>query len=200
MDSTIITGESLDDLAAPAGLADAVTAITKRAMAGEIDFEGALFDCVSMLAGKSSRLFDRLTPTTTLTSGAIELAHTMRTNGAKCYLVSGGSDVITRSVAALCGFHDHRANHVHVRDNKILGTVQTPVLDRNAKATYLRHYCKQNGIDPIDAATIGDGANDLAMLQVAGMGVAFEAKPSLLAKVAIQLNHTDLRGLLYLQG
>ncbi len=89
---------------------------------------------------------------------------------------------------------------MQVRDGKILGTVQTPVLDRNAKAAYLAHYCKQNDIDPIDAATIGDGANDLAMLQAAGMGVAFEGKPLLLAKVAIQLNHTDLRGLLYLQG
>ena len=135
MDSTIITSESLDDLAALAGLADAVTAITKRAMAGEIDFEGALFERVSMLAGKSSRLFDQLIATATPTSGAIELVHTMRTNGAKCYLVSGGFDVITGPVAALCGFHDHRANHMHVRDNKILGTVQTPVLDRNAKAS-----------------------------------------------------------------
>ena len=114
--------------------------------------------------------------------------------------MSGGFDGITGPVAELCGFHDHRANHMHVRDNKILGTVQTPVLDRNAKASYLEHYCKQNGNDPIDAATIGDGANDLAMLQAAGMGVAFEGKPLLLAKVAIQLNHTDLRGLLYLQG
>jgi len=200
MDSTIITSESLDDLAALAGLGDAVTAITKRAMAGEIDFEGALFERVSMLAGKSSRLFDQLIASATPTSGAIELVHTMRANGAKCYLVSGGFDVITGPVAALCGFHDHHANHMHVRDDKILGTVQTPVLDRNAKAAYLAHYCKQNGIDPIDAATIGDGANDLAMLQAAGMGVAFEGKPLLLAEVAIQLNHTDLRGLLYLQG
>ena len=200
MDSTIITSESLDDLASLAGLGDAVTAITKRAMAGEIDFEGALFERVSMLAGKSSRLFDQLIATAKPTSGAIELVHTMRANGAKCYLVSGGFDVITGPVAALCGFHDHHANHMHVRDGKILGTVQTPVLDRNAKAAYLAHYCKQNGIDPIDAATIGDGANDLAMLQAAGMGVAFEGKPLLLAEVAIQLNHTDLRGLLYLQG
>ena len=200
MDSTIIISESLDDLAALAGLGDAVTAITKRAMAGEIDFEGALFERVSMLAGKSSRLFDQLIASATPTSGAIELVHTMRANGAKCYLVSGGFDVITGPVAALCGFHNHHANHMHVRDSKILGTVQTPVLDRDAKAAYLAHYCKQNGIDPIDAATIGDGANDLAMLQAAGMGVAFEGKPLLLAEVAIQLNHTDLRGLLYLQG
>ena len=183
-----------------ADFADAFAPITKRAMAGEIDFEGALFERVSMLAGKSSRLFDQLIATTTPTSGAIELVHTMRTNGAKCYLVSGGFDVITGPIAALCGFHDHHANHMHVRNNKIQGTIRTPVLDRNAKAAYLEHYCKQNGIAPIDAATIGDGANDLAMLQAAGMGVAFEGKPLLLAEVAIQLNHTDLRGLLYLQG
>jgi phosphoserine phosphatase len=153
-----------------------------------------------MLAGKSSRLFDQLIATATPTSGAIELVHTMRANGAKCYLVSGGFDFITGPVAALCGFHDHHANHMHVRNSKILGTVRTPILNGNAKAIYLAHYCKQNGIDPIDAATIGDGANDLAMLQASGMGVAFEGKPLLLAKVAIQLNHTDLRGLLYLQG
>ena len=200
MDSTIITSESLDDLAALAGLGDAVTAITKRAMAGEVDFEGALFKRVSMLAGKSSHLFDQLIATTTPTSGAIELVHTMRANGAKCYLVSGGFDVITGPVAAFCGFHDYHANLMHVRDGKILGTVQKPVLDCNAKAAYLAHYCKQAGIYPIDAATIGDGANDLAMLQAAGMGVAFEGKPLLLAEVSIQLNHTDLRGLLYLQG
>ncbi len=99
MDSTIITSESLDDLAALAGLGDAVTAITKRAMAGEIDFEGALYERVSMLAGKSSRLFDQLIATATPTSGAINLVHTMRANGAKCYLVSGGFDFITGPVA-----------------------------------------------------------------------------------------------------
>ena len=200
MDSTIITSESLDNLAALANLGNTVTTVTKRAMAGKIDFESALLERVSMLAGKSSRLFVQSISTATLISGALELVHTMRANGAKCYLVSGGFDVITGPVAKLCGFHDHQANHMHVRDGKILGTVQTPVLDRNAKATYLVHYCKQNGIDPIDAATIGDGANDLAMLQAAGMDVAFEGKPLLLAKVAIQLHHTDLRGLLYLQG
>ena len=89
---------------------------------------------------------------------------------------------------------------MYVRDGKTLGTVQTRVLDGNAKASYLLHYYKQNGIDPIDATTIGDGVNDLAMLQAAGMGVAFEGKPLLLAEVAIQLNHTDFRGLRYLQG
>jgi len=200
MDSTIITGESLDDLAVLAGLGDAVTAITKRAMTGEIDFEGALFERVAMLAGKPSSLFDQLIAAATPTPGAIELVQTMRANGARCYLVSGGFDVITGPVAAVCGFHKHHANHMHIADGKILGTVQTPVLDRDAKAGYLAHYCTLHGITPNEAATIGDGANDLAMLQAAGMGVAFNGKPLLLSEVAIQLNHTDLKGLLYLQG
>jgi phosphoserine phosphatase len=99
-----------------------VTTITKRAVAGEIDFEGALFERVSMLAGKSSRLFDQLIAIATPTSGAIELVHTMRANRAKCYLVTDGFDVITGPVAALCGLHDHNADHMHVRDGKILGT------------------------------------------------------------------------------
>ncbi len=162
MDSAIITSESLNDPAALAGLADAVTAITKRAIAGEIDFEGALFERVGMLAGKSSRLFDQLMAATTAKSGEIELVHTMRANVAKFYLVLGEFDIITGPVAALCGFYDHRANHVHVCYTQLLGTVEMPVLHRNAKAAYLEHYCKQNGIDPIDAATIGGGANDLA--------------------------------------
>ena len=114
--------------------------------------------------------------------------------------MSGGFGIIVSPVAALCSFHDHRANQMHLRDNKIMGTVQTPVLDRNAKAAYIKGYCKQNGVDPIDPATIGDGANDLVMLQAAGMCVAFEGEPLLLAKVAIQLNHTDLCRLLRLQG
>ena len=107
---------------------------------------------------------------------------------------------MTRPVAALCGFHDHHANHMHVNDGKILGTVETPVLDRKAKANYLAHYCKIHSIDIKEAVTIGDGANDLAMLQAAGMGAAFAGKPILRDKISIQLNHTDLRGLLYLQG
>ena len=200
MDSTIITTESLDDLAEIAGIGDKVAAITKRSMTGEIDFEKALLERVAMLRGHSSHLFYSLITGTELTAGAIVLVQTMRANGAKCYLVSGGFDFMTRPVAALCGFHDHHANRMHVDDGKILGTVETPVLDRNAKARYLAHYCKIHGISMEEAATIGDGANDLAMLEAAGMGVAFAGKPLLRGTISIQLNHTDLRGLLYLQG
>ena len=200
MDSTIITSESLDDLAEIAGLGDKVAAITQRSMAGEIDFEKALLERVAMLRGHSSQLFHSLIKETKLTSGAIELVQTMRANGAKCYLISGGFDFMTRPVAALCGFHDYHANHMHIDDGKIVGTVEAPVLDRKAKANYLAHYCRIHGISIREAVTIGDGANDLAMLGAAGMGVAFAGKPLLREIISIQLNHTDLRGLLYLQG
>lgn len=200
MDSTVITSESLDDLAEMAGIGEAIAAITKRSMRGEIDFEDALFERVAMLRGHSSQLFEALIAAAELTSGAIALVQTMRANDAKCYLISGGFDFITGHVAALCGFHDHRANHMHVDDGKILGTLEMPVLDREAKANYLAHYCKINGVGVNEAATIGDGANDLAMLQAVDMGVAFAGKPILCDRIAIQLNHTDLSGLLYLQG
>ncbi len=200
MDSTIITSESLDDLAKMAGIGKRVAAITLRSMSGEIDFEDALLERVAMLRGHSNQLFSNLIKAAELTPGAIVLVQTMRANGAKCYLISGGFDFMTGSVAASCGFHGHHANHMHVGDGKILGTVETPVLDRKAKANYLAHYCKIHSIDIREAATIGDGANDLAMLQAAGMGVAFAGKPLLRDTISIQLNYTDLRGLLYLQG
>ena len=200
MDSTIITSESLDDLAEMVGIGDRVAAITKRSMSGEIDFEKALLERVEMLRGHSNQLFSTLIKAAELTPGAIALVQTMRANGAKCYLISGGFDFMTGPVAVLCGFHDHHANRMHVGDGKILGTIEPPILDRKAKASYLAHYCKIHGIDIRETATIGDGANDLAMLQAAGMGVAFAGKPLLRDKISIQLNYTDLRGLLYLQG
>jgi len=200
MDSTIITSESLDDLAAMAGIGDAVAAITRQSMAGEMDFEAALDARIAMLAGQSAQLFDRLVNDAVLTAGAAPLVQTMRAHGAKSYLVSGGFDFMTGPIAAQCGFDDHHANHMNENDGKITGTVRKPVLDRDAKADYLAHYCSQWGLEPEDAATIGDGANDMAMLQAAGMGVAFNGKPLLRRAIALQLNHTDLRGLLYLQG
>ena len=200
MDSTIITSESLDDLALMAGIGDSVAAITRRSMAGEIDFEEALDARVAMLAGKPTTLFDKLVKDAVLTDGASTLVHTMRAHGANCYLVSGGFDFITGPIAELCGFDDHHANHMNSAKGKIVGDVKKPVLDRDAKAKYLAYYCAALGIDANAAAAIGDGANDLAMLQAAGMGVVFNGKPLLCETIALQLNHTDLTGLLYLQG
>ena len=200
MDSTIITSESLDELAMLAGIGEQVAAITRRSMAGELDFETALDDRVAMLAGKPKRLIDQITANSKLTDGARTLVQTMRAHGAFCYLVSGGFDVLTDPIAAECGFHGHHANHLVHDETIITGTVRKPVLDRQAKVTYLKHYCQLHNVDLAATASIGDGANDLGMLDRAGFGVAFHGKPILRERVALQLNHTNLTGLLYLQG
>ena len=200
MDSTIITSESLDELAMLAGIGEQVASITRRSMAGELDFETALDERVAMLAGKPKELIDQIIADSKLTDGARLLVQTMRAHGAFCYLVSGGFDILTGPIAAKCGFHDHHANHLDIDATSFVGTVQKPVLDRAAKVTYLKHYCQHHNVDMTATASIGDGANDLGMLEQAGFGVAFHGKPILREKVGLQLNHTDLTGLLYLQG
>lgn len=200
MDSTIITTESLDDMARIAGMADAILPITARAMRGELDFEQALDERLALLAGQPASLVDAALDESELSDGAVTLVKTMRAAGATCYLISGGFTAITEPVAAQCGFHGTHANHLEIENDTLLGTVRKPVLDRDSKARYLAHYCSELGISKEDAACIGDGANDMAMLHAAGFGVAFNGKPLLREQVALQLNHTDLTGLLYLQG
>ena len=200
MDSTIITSESLDDMARIAGLAEAILPITARAMRGELDFEAALDERVALLHGQPESLIDLALAESKLTDGAENLVRTMRAHGAACFLVSGGFTAITGPVSALCGFDDHHANVLETEDGLLTGTVSKPVLDRESKLAFLDRYCAALDIQRDEAACIGDGANDLAMLQAAGLGVAYRGKPLLRAAVPVQLNHTDLTGLLYLQG
>ena len=200
MDSTIITSESLDAMARIAGLAEAIIPITERAMRGELDFEAALDERVALLRGQPESLIEQALAEAELTGGAELVVRTMRAHGASCYLVSGGFTAITGPVAAMCGFHDHHANLLGAKDGHLTGTIAKPVLDRDSKLAFLDHYCAVLGIARDDAVCIGDGANDLAMLQAAGLGVALKGKPLLRETVAVQLNHTDLTGLLYLQG
>ena len=200
MDSTIIQGESLDDMAAMVGLGDQISAITARAMAGELDFEAALDARVAMLAGYPDSLFESALDETELTPGAMQLVGTMATNGAHCYLVSGGFTAIVDPIADLCGFHGCHANEMITEDGEITGTVRKPVLGRDAKAEFLQQYCHQHGLDLAQSIAVGDGANDAAMLAAAGCGVAFHGKPLLREMIPVQLNFTDLTGLLFLQG
>jgi phosphoserine phosphatase len=200
MDSTIITSESLDDLAKTAGFGDSVAAITKRSIAGEIDFSEALIDRVKLLAGQPAELLDTLLDQVVITAGAVNLVKTMRAHGAKCYLVSGGFDFLLDHISNICGFDGYHGNHMIVDDNVIKGEISPPILDRGAKAKYLRHYCKSLGIDSVDTASIGDGANDLEMLAHSDMGVAYHGQKLLRDTIALQLNYSDLNGLLYLQG
>jgi phosphoserine phosphatase len=200
MDSTIITSESLDQLAQIAGIGCAVEAITKRSIAGEIDFSEALIDRVKLLAGKPSELLEALLDQVILTDGAVSLVQTMRANHSNCYLVSGGFDFLISRIANLCGFHGYHGNHIVINENVITGEILQPILDRKAKAEYLVKYCTHMGIELSSTAAIGDGANDLDLLSHSGMGVAFKGQRLLLDTIPLQLNYTDLLGLLYLQG
>ena len=200
MDSTIIASESLDQLAQLAGVGGAVEAITDRSIAGEIDFSEALIDRVKLLAGKPVELLEALLDKVVLNDGAVSLVQTMRANDSKCYLVSGGFDFLLGYVSRLCGFHGYHGNHMLIKENVITGEVLRPILDRKAKAEYLIEYCTRLGIDISATASIGDGANDLEMLSHSGMGVAFRGQKLLLDTIPLQLNYTNLLGLLYLQG
>ena len=200
MDSTIITSESLDQLAQLAGVGGAVEAITDRSIAGEIDFSEALIDRVKLLAGKPVELLEALLDKVVLNDGAVSLVQTMRANDSRCYLVSGGFDFLLGYVSRLCGFHGYHGNHMLIKENVITGEVLRPILDRKAKAEYLIEYCTRLGVDISATASIGDGANDLEMLSHSGMGVAFRGQKLLLDTIPLQLNYTNLLGLLYLQG
>ena len=172
----------------------------RSAMRGELDFEAALDERVALLRGLPVSLIKQALDEARLTAGARQLVQTMRANGAKCYLVSGGFTAITGPIAVACGFHGDHANILETKDGLLTGTVTKPVLDRDSKLQFLDRYCASLGIGREAAACIGDGANDLAMLQAAGLGVAFNGKPLLREAVTLQLDHTDLTGLLYLQG
>ena len=200
MDSTIITGESLDDLAAMVGIGDEIAAITAQAMRGELDFDGALCARVARLAGQPASLLDRLRAEITLNPGARQLVATMRAHGAHCALVSGGFTAVTGWVAETLGFDSHRGNTLEIADGTILGTVRPPILGRDAKVTALREIAATRGVSAAAVAAVGDGANDLAMLAAAGFGVAFHAKPAVRAAAAQRIEYGDLTGLLFLQG
>jgi phosphoserine phosphatase len=201
MDSTIIGCECLDELADFAGIKAEVSAITERAMLGEIDFEGALRERVAMLEGLPSadlqRCYDervRLNP------GARVLVTTMADHGARCVLVSGGFDFFTRRVARAAGFQAYRANHLIEADGSLTGRVREPILGREAKLATLCEEAKALGLDLATALAVGDGANDLAMIHAAGLGVAYHAKPVVAAQADARVDHGDLTTLLYFQG
>jgi phosphoserine phosphatase len=200
MDSTIVTGETLDELADFAGLKVRIAAITARAMNGELDFKAALRERVAMLRGLSLDALERTWERVHLTAGARELVATMRAHGAYAALVSGGFSFFTSRVAALCGFDEHRSNVLLDDGAALTGQVAEPILDRDTKLDTLTQLAATRGL-PLDAAvTVGDGANDLDMIQAAGLGVAFHAKPVVAAAARIRVDHADLRALLFAQG
>ncbi len=200
MDSTIVTTETLDELAAEAGLKERIAAITARAMNGELDFKAALRERVAMLKGLDEAALLRTWETTELMPGARSLVATMRAAGAHAALVSGGFTFFTARVAALVGFHEHHANELVITDGRLAGTVAEPILDRDSKLAKLMGLSQSLGIPLAGTLTVGDGANDLPMLKAAGLGVAFRAKPTVQAEVQARVNHGDLTALLFAQG
>jgi phosphoserine phosphatase len=200
MDSTIITGETLDELAGFAGLGEQIAAITARAMNGELDFKDALRERVAMLRGLSLDALEKTWQRVRLTSGARALVATMRAHGAFTALVSGGFTFFTARVAAEVGFDLHRSNVLLDDGAALLGLVAEPILDRDAKVATLRELAERIGVPLAATLAVGDGANDLAMLGTAGLGVAFRAKPIVAAAARARVDHGDLRALLFAQG
>jgi phosphoserine phosphatase len=200
MDSTIIQGETLDELAAFAGLGERIAAITARAMNGELDFKDALRERVAMLKGLPIDALDRTWEKVRLTPGARELVATMRARGALTALVSGGFSYFTGKVAAGLGFHTHRSNTLLDDGATLTGTVAEPILDRDSKLAALKELAEQRGLKLSATLAVGDGANDLDMLRAAGLGVAFHAKPIVAREAKAIVDHANLRALLFAQG
>jgi phosphoserine phosphatase len=201
MDSTMIGQECIDELADFVGLKAHVAAITERAMRGEIQFEPALRERVALLKGLPVDVVDEvLVKRITLTPGGRELVATMRAHGAYTCLISGGFTLFTDRVAAMIGFEENRGNELLVEDGKLTGEVAEPILGRAAKLATLVELRESFDLDDLDTLVVGDGANDLGMIQSAGLGVAYRAKPAVAAAADARIDHGDLTALLYAQG
>lgn len=201
MDSTMIGQECIDELADMAGVGPRVADITARAMNGELDFEGALIERVGLLKGLPESVIAQVLATRiTYTPGGRELIATMKANGGYAALVSGGFTAFTRAVAAHLGFDENRANTLLTEGGRLTGDVGRPILGRQAKVDALHDITARLGLAPADVIAVGDGANDLGMLHLAGSGVALHAKPSVAAQCDLRVNHGDLTALLYVQG
>ncbi len=201
MDSTIVGQECLDELADYAGLKDEVARITERAMQGELDFSGALRERVRMLAGLDERALGRcLDERVEVTAGAETLVQTMRAGGASCLLVSGGFLSFAEPVAKAVGFDRVKANRFVFAGGKLSGEVGDPIVDAMAKRDALVEARDELGLEPADVLAVGDGANDRLMVEEAGLGVAFRAKPALADVADAKLDHHGLDALLWVQG
>ncbi len=201
MDSTMIGEECIDELAAEVGIKDRVAAITARAMNGEIEFEPALRERVALLAGLPETVVAKvIAERINLAPGGAALVATMRANGAYTALVSGGFTVFTGPIAARLGFHENRANRLFAEAGQLTGHVEEPILGALAKVTALEEIAAGRGVCAEQAIAVGDGANDLGMIQRAGTGIALHAKPAVAAQAPHRIDHGDLTALLFVQG
>jgi phosphoserine phosphatase len=201
MDSTMITIECIDELADYAGIKAEIAEVTERAMRGELDFEAALDARVALLAGLGAEMIDRCyEERVRLMPGAVALVRTMRANGARAVLVSGGFTVFADRVAAAIGFDRALSNVLEVADGKLAGRVSRPIVDAETKRRTLLAEQEALGLAAHETLAVGDGANDIPMIQAAGLGVAYHAKPKTAAAAAARIDHGDLTALLWAQG
>ena len=201
MDSTLIGQECVDELAAFAGVGDRVAAITERAMRGEVAFAPALRERVALLAGLPETVIDEvLKNRITLNPGARTLVKTMRANGAYVAIVSGGFRQFTRAIRERLGADEDRANTLMIEGGKLTGKVIEPILGEDAKLSALKEIAAKMGLTLDDALAVGDGANDLPMLEAAGLGVAYRAKSKVAAGADARIEYADLSALIYAQG
>ena len=200
MESTIVTEELLDEIGRSIGIGEHIAEVTARSMRGEIDFAQSLRERVALLKDHPATVLERVAAGITLTSGARTLVQTMRANGAHTVLLSGGFDYFAGQVRKTCGFHESWANRLVISNGRITGGVEEPVFDGAGKLRVTSEVAARLSIPLDQAAAVGDGANDVPMLQAVGLGVAFRGKPAVVAATRFHLEHADLTGLLYLQG
>jgi phosphoserine phosphatase len=200
MDSTIVTSETLDELAAYAGLKEKIAEITRRSMNGEIDFRQALVERVGMLKGLSTEALEATWERTEIMPGAASLVATTRAHGAFCCLASGGFTFFTGRVASRLGFDLHVSNTLLHEAGRLTGLVAEPIFDRDAKLVTLKRLAAEQGLALAETLAVGDGANDLDMIRAAGLGVAYRAKPVVASAARARVDHADLTALLYAQG
>lgn len=200
MESTMIENEMLDELADFLGLREKIAGITARAMNGEIDFAGALTERVGLLKGLPVVKLDEAAQRIRYMPGGATLVATMKKHGAYCALVSGGFTHFTALVKKALGFDSDAANVLNYDDVTLSGTVEPPILGKEAKLATLQRLANERGLSSAETLSVGDGANDLPMLKAAGLGVAFHAKPAVASELQARIDHGDLTALLYLQG
>jgi len=201
MDSTIINEECIDELGDAIGVGSQIREITAAVVNGDMSFSDALRKRMALMQGMERSVLERVyEERISLKSGARTLVQTMRRHGAFCILVSGGFSFFTGRIAERVGFHDHRGNHLAFAEGKLTGEVGEPILGRSAKLNTLLRLCDEKSLEPSDVLAVGDGANDIKMIQAAGLGVAFHGSDSLKKQANACIDHGDLTALLYIQG